>query len=70
MISDFHFGFRKNKSTELVAMTLVEEIRRSVGSSCIVGACFLDLSKAFDTIRYAKLVSKLTGYGVNGIELE
>ena len=42
LIWDFQFGFRKNKSTELAAITLVEEIRRSVDSACIVGACFLD----------------------------
>ena len=30
LISDFQFGFRKNKSTELAAATLVEEIRRGV----------------------------------------
>ena len=30
LILDFQFGFRKNKPTELVAITLVEEIRRSV----------------------------------------
>ena len=69
-ISDFQFGFRRNKSTELAAITMVEERRRSVGSGCIGGACFLDLSKAFDTISHVKLVSKLTNYGVNEIELE
>ena len=30
LISDFQFGFRKSKSTELAAATLVEEIRRGV----------------------------------------
>ena len=30
LISDLQFGFRKNKSTELTAITLVEEISRSV----------------------------------------
>ena len=70
LISDFQFGFRKNKSTELAAITLVEEIRQNVDLGCIVGACLLDLRKAFDTISHAKLVSKLTSYGVSGIELE
>ena len=67
LILDSQFGFRKNKSTKLAAITLVEEIRRSVDSGCIVGACFLDLSKAFDSISHAKLVSKITSYGVNGM---
>ena len=67
LILDSQFGFRKNKSTELAAIILVEEIRRSVDSGCIVGACFLDLSKAFDSISHAKLVSKITSYGVNGM---
>ena len=70
LISDFQFGFRKNKLTELATIKLVEEIRQSIDSGCIVGAYFLDLSKAFGTMSHAKLVSKLTSYGVNGIELE
>ena len=44
LISDFKFGFRKNNSTDLVAITLVEEIRQSVDTGCVIGACFLDLS--------------------------
>ena len=40
LISDFQFGFRKKRSTELAAITLLEEIRRNVDSGCIVGACF------------------------------
>ena len=33
-------------------------------------ACFCDLRKAFDKISHTKLASKLTVYGVNGIELD
>ena len=49
---------------------MVEKIRQSVDSGCIVGDCFSDVSRAFDTISHAKLVSKLASYGVNGIQLE
>ena len=70
LISDFQLSFRKSKSTELAAITLVEEMRRSIDSSCIVAACFLDLSKASEAISNAKLGSKLTSYSVNGIELK
>ena len=45
-------------------------VRQRVDLGCKVGACFLDLSKAFDTISHAEPVSKLTSDGVNGIELE
>ena len=45
----------------------MQKIRQIVDLGCIVGACFLDLHKAFDTIIHAKLISKLTSYGVNGI---
>ena len=70
LISYFQFGFRKNKSTDLAAVTLLEEIRQSLDSGCIVGACFSDIRKTFDTISHARLVSKLASYGFNGIKLE
>ena len=41
LISNFQFGFRRNKSTELAAITLVQEIRQSVDSGLIAGVCFL-----------------------------
>ena len=56
LISDFQFGFRKGKSTEQAILTLLDNIRNSVDSGKLVGGCFIDLSKAFDTISNRKLL--------------
>ena len=57
-------------STELVAIKLIDDIRSSVDKGNLVGALFIDLSKAFDTISHAQLLTKLPEYGIKDIELE
>ena len=52
LISDFQFGFRKGKLTKQAILTLLDNIRKSVDSGKLVGGCFIDLSKAFDTISH------------------
>ena len=47
----------------------MEELRRVVDSGCLVGTCFLDLSKTVDTMDHAKLVLELMSYCVTAIEL-
>ena len=70
LISQFQYGFQRGKSTELAAMSLLDQIRTDVDAGQLVGACFIDLSKAFDTISHNKLVSKLESYGIRDEELE
>ena len=36
----------------------------------LVGAIFIDLTKAFDTMSHSTLLSKLSAYGIKGVELE
>ena len=70
LLTDRQFGYRKNRSTEQAAILLSDEIRKQVNDGKLVGAMFLDLSRAFDTISHATLTEKLTLYGISGDELE
>ena len=64
------FGFRPKLSTELATTLLLDNIRRSVDEGKLVGAVFIDLTKAFDTISHSKLLEKLPRYGISRIEPE
>ena len=54
LISKHQFGFQKKKLTELVA--LLDHVSLTVDNGNLVGACFIDLQKAFDTISHNKLI--------------
>ena len=70
LLSKFQFGFRPKLSTELAATLLLDDIRKYVDDSKIVGEIFVDLTKAFDSISHSKLVEKLPRYSIDVIELE
>lgn len=52
------FGFCNNYSTEYANCFFVEKVKQKLDKNACVGAVFLDLKKAFDTVNYDKLLSK------------
>ena len=63
------FGYRAKRSTKLAATLLFDDIRREIDQGKLVGAVFVDLTKAFDTIGHSVLLNKFPSYGIKGNEL-
>ena len=59
------YGFRKQMSTSLAILELVEEISNSLDNH--ESTVFIDLKKAFDTVDHGILTKKLYHYGIRGI---
>ena len=70
LFSDRQYGFRQNRSTEQATLELTDRIISAMDNNDVPIGIFPDLSKAFDTIDHAILLSKLEHYGVDGIPLQ
>ena len=56
-LSSFQFGFRSKRSTELAVTYFTDIVRKEVDNGNILGAVFIDLSKAFDTVSHSRVPS-------------
>ena len=63
------YGFRKNHSTELAALHLVDDIYYKMDANELPLSVYIDLSKAFDSLDHKILLSKLQFYGITGSTL-
>ena len=70
LLSSEQFGFRPGHSTELAALRMVDHIIKQMDNGKLPLCIYIDLSKAFDTLNYDILMSKLEYYGITGKENE
>ena len=62
--NDRQHGFRIDHSTAYACLVLKESVQNYVNSNSDVYACFVDISKAFDSVNHDFLINKLSNYGV------
>jgi hypothetical protein len=67
VLSDVQFGFRKNKSTTMAVLSILQNIYLALERKQIPCCLFLDFAKAFDTVDHKILFSKLSHYGIRGL---
>ena len=70
LLSDSQFGFRKNRSTILQLLTVMEDWTEALDNNLQVDTVYMDFRKAFDSIPHKRLIKKLEGYGINGTLLK
>jgi len=63
------FGFMAQHSTETANCLFLEKVKGYLDKGSCVGAVFLDLKRAFDTVNHEVLLSKLTyfNFSVQGL---
>ena len=70
LLSDSQFGFRKNRSTILQLLTVMEDWTEALDNNLQVDTVYMDFRKAFDSVPHKRLIKKLEGYGINGTLLK
>ena len=66
-LNDRQHGFRENYSTSSAGFILKEIALNYINSKSNVYACFIDISKAFDSVSHSLLMKKLLQYGIPAI---
>lgn len=64
------YGFRQQHSTYMALLQLIDKISIALDNNMFAVGIFLDLSKAFDTVDYEILISKLYRYGFRDVVLK
>ena len=57
-------AFRKGYSCQSLLIRLIDDWKNALDNNNIIGAVFMDLSKAFDCLSHSLLIAKLNAYGM------
>ena len=66
LLSEFQWGFRKQRSTEDLLLHMTERWLRALDEGKSVAVLFIDYQKAFDTVSHPILLKKLAACGISG----
>jgi hypothetical protein len=66
-ITSSQFGFRQNRSTTDALYDFLNDTLNSIDNKNQTLGLFIDLTKAFDTVRHDLLLKRLTNYGITGL---
>ena len=67
---EYQFGFRENPSTTHALTEVIDYIYKSLDEGNYVFGIYVDLKKAFDTVKHHILLQKLEHYGIRGVVLD
>ena len=70
LLYKYQFGFRKNHSTTLALIDVIDNIRSNLHQGKKVAGVYIDFSKAFDCVNHHILLKKLEHYGIKGKMLQ
>ena len=68
--SKYLTGFRKNHNTQHALLNMIENWKSNLSKGNKIGAIFMDLSKAFDTLDHSLSIAKLEAYSFDSLSLE
>ena len=69
-LSNLLTGFRKKHGTQHTLINMLEKWKKALDKGNVIGAIFMDLSKAFDTINHNFLIAKMKAYGFSNDSLK
>jgi len=64
ILYEYQFGFRKKYSTTLALIDVIDNIYCNLDNDDTVVGIFLDLQKAFDTVKHDILLYQMYNYGI------